>query len=140
MDTIDLMLVCKWGCDVASGQSRYKQIEHGNSDVDDNTVFISSLLPIRLQDKSNSKIIWENPRPSSPWFCRTSKFKFIKESNEVTNEEINGIKHEIENSSPLTLNNNIEIGYAMALTMVDNKVCNVITGTSSAMKCYICQT
>ena len=46
MDTIDLVLVCKWwGCDGASGQSRYKQIEHGNYDVDDNdTVFISSLV------------------------------------------------------------------------------------------------
>lgn len=137
-DNSELILTCKWGCDGSSGQQRYKQILHIEPNIiNEDTVFISSFVPLRLSKKSSSDVLWKNPRPSSPWFCRPIKFHFIKESTEVIEEEINRIKYEIEHLNTTKINN-VQIEYSMILTMVDNKVCNSITHTTSAMRCYIC--
>lgn len=74
VDTANLVLICKWGCDGASGQSRYKQIAHKDADINDDTVFISSVVPLRLENEIDLTIVWENSTPSSPWFCRPIQF------------------------------------------------------------------
>lgn len=72
-------------------------------------------------------------------FYRPIKFQFKKESKEVIDEGIHCINTEIENLNPLILNSNSKIEFVTLLTMVDNKICNQITESSSAMRCYICQ-
>ena len=130
------VLTCKWGCDGASGQPRYKQLQTDFSRNEDR-VFVSSLVPLRLHDKLTCKDLWVNPWPSSPWYCRPMKFEFVKETDEIVNQEISQVNNEIHNLKPFKINN-VQIEYVMALTMVDNKICNVITNTISAMRCYIC--
>lgn len=48
-------MIVKWGCDGSSGQSNYKQI----ADFDDSSIFMSSMVPIRIHSKNQpEKIIW----------------------------------------------------------------------------------
>lgn len=94
-----LVMICKWGCD-GSHQSEYKQ-RFENEDDSDAAIFQSSFVPIRLICECNSKIIWQNPTPSSPRYCRPIRIRFIKETTAVINEEIKMIRDAI-NSLKLT--------------------------------------
>lgn len=38
-----MVLICKWGCDGASGQSKYKQIQHENYNIIDDACNINVL-------------------------------------------------------------------------------------------------
>lgn len=118
-DDVKLILTCKWGCDGASGQPRYKQILHtkqNTENIDDETVFISSLVLIKLHNKLTSEIVWENPRPSSPWFCRPIQFKFVKETQKVIEQEVNKINRKIQHLKPTKINNT-HVEYITAFTM-----------------------
>ncbi|XP_022167164.1 uncharacterized protein LOC111031499 [Myzus persicae] len=67
--------------------------------------------------------------------------EYKKETIESTLEEVNAVEEEIKSLIPtLVLKNNIEIRVKSTLmfTMVDGKVCNTMTGSSS-QKCYICK-
>nr|XP_022907706.1 uncharacterized protein LOC111419170 [Onthophagus taurus] len=134
-----LELTYKWGCD-GSQQAQFKQTFSNSSDSDSN-IFQSSLVPLQLICKKNKKVIWQNPTPSSPRFCRPMRIRFIRESKDVTNEEINYHKEQIKHLS--TTENNIgdkevTVNHKMLFTMVDGKVCNAATNTGSTMRCYIC--
>lgn len=94
-------------------------------------------MPLKLYNKQNDEILWQNPRPSSSWYCRPIKFRFTKETTELIQLEINSINDEVQNLKSFSTSN-IEVEYTMILTMVDNKVCNAAMGTSSSMRCYIC--
>ncbi|CAG4957690.1 unnamed protein product [Colias eurytheme] len=48
---------------------------------------------------NNEKVLWNNPTPSSPRFCRPIRFQFIKETNDVTEEEIRHVKSAIRNTN-----------------------------------------
>lgn len=81
-----LCFISKWGFDGSSGHSSYKQYFHG-SEASDWTVFITSIVPVRLTcdpDSKNPKIKWQNPRPSSTRYCRPLKIVFLKESTKVS--------------------------------------------------------
>ncbi|KAK4884861.1 hypothetical protein RN001_001132 [Aquatica leii] len=69
---LNYTLIYKWGCDGSSGHSLYKQ-PFEDPDNTDEYMFVISLVPIRLQDNPQN-IVWENPRPASPRFCRVIKF------------------------------------------------------------------
>lgn len=134
-----LELTYKWGCD-GSQQAQFKQTFSNNNDSDSN-IFQSSLVPLQLICKTNKKIIWQNPTPSSPRFCRPMRIRFIRESKDVTNEEISYHKDQIKHLT--TTKNNIgdkevTVTHRMLFTMVDGKVCNAATNTGSSMRCYIC--
>ena len=48
---------------------------------------------------------------------------------------------QIQKLSPFTTTitgNEVTVKYDMNLTMVDTKVCNSLTDTTSAMRCYVC--
>lgn len=78
-----LTLICKWGLDGSSGQSNYRQLTREN--ISDSSVFIILLVPLQLRDnKDDTKILWQNPVPSSTRFCRAIKFIFGKETTELT--------------------------------------------------------
>lgn len=107
--------------------------------------FLFSLVPLRLVanvKKTNEKLIlWENPCPSSTQYCRPIKFIYEKETSEVTRNEIEKLENEIIGLKSLDLNINnhtINISYKMLMTMVDGKIINTLTKSSSQI-CYICK-
>ncbi|XP_060516945.1 uncharacterized protein LOC132696240 [Cylas formicarius] len=129
----DIILVSKWGFDGASGQSTYKQkLTSG----EDSSIFISSLVPIKLYNVKNDTIIWENKRPSSTRYCRPLRFTFVHETPEVIRKEKKLIDKEIENLQATQTKFGL-IGHKLLFTMIDGKICNTLTNTSS-MCCYIC--
>lgn len=135
------VIVIKWGCD-GSQQSQYKQKFENSTDSDSN-IFQSSLVPLRLQSdvEGRKKIEWQNSVPSSPRFCRPIRIRFIHETKDVTNEEIQYIENQVNNlnKTELTTSNGIlYIEYKLLPTMVDAKICNAATNTNSTMRCYIC--
>ena len=136
-----MQLICKWGCD-GSQQTQFKQkIADDSGDACDANIFQSSFVPLRLVVKDqNSKVIWQNPVPSSPRFCRPIRIRYTQETVQVTSEENTYICNQITELKKTSLaGGTIFIDYKFLLTMVDTKVCNAITGTSSGMRCYICK-
>lgn len=88
-------MIHKWGCD--SGHSLYKH-PFENSNNKDAYMFVLSLVPLRLvrdNGDANNSIIWENPRPSFPKFCRIIKFIFKKETESLIKQECEAVKKQI---------------------------------------------
>lgn len=139
-DRRTLKLFCKWGCD-GSQQAQFKQKLEHEGDSDGN-IFQSCFVPLRLVcGKNNEKVLWQNPTPSSPRFCRPIRFRFIKETNDVTIEEINFVQNSIDSLIATEVNigeKKFYVNYQFVMTMVDGKVCNAATGTASTSRCYIC--
>lgn len=134
----NMVLISKWGCD-GSQQTQYKQKFHNRTDSDAN-IFQSSLVPLRIVviiDGEKKKIVWQNPVPSSPRFCRPIRIRFINESKNVTQEEIAYIETQAQNLVE-TCTPNGKIKHSLLFTMIDGKVCNAATDTASTMRCYIC--
>jgi len=136
----NMVLISKWGCD-GSKQAQFKQKFQNSTDNDAN-IFQSSLVPLRLIviiDGEQKKIIWQNPVTSSPRFCRPIRIRFISESKDIIVDEIEYVKNQITNLKETKVSNEIgKIKHTMMLTMVDGKVCNAATDTTSTMRCYIC--
>uniref|UniRef100_A0A6P7GRV6 Uncharacterized protein LOC114345671 n=1 Tax=Diabrotica virgifera virgifera TaxID=50390 RepID=A0A6P7GRV6_DIAVI len=130
----DFVLLFKWGCD-GSQQSQYKQ-KFDNSEDSDANLFISSLVPLRLM--AQKKVIWQNPHPSSPRFCRPIRMRYIKETRDISNEEVKYIEEQTENLQGTIISEIIIIKHVLVPTMVDGKVCNALTDTASTQRCYIC--
>lgn len=132
-------LISKWGCDGSSGHSTYKQ-KFANSEDTDEFLFVFSFVPLQLRDNSGN-IVWQNPRPSSTMYCRPIKFIFSKETTNFTVTETNKVLEEINQLIPTIGNvngNEVSVKHELLFTMIDGKVCNSMTDTSSAQKCYIC--
>ncbi|KAL4710125.1 hypothetical protein ACJJTC_016527 [Scirpophaga incertulas] len=64
----ELKMTSKWGFDGSSSQSTYKQRSE-ILDLDDSSVFMTSLVPLKLE--SANRVIWENPKPSSDDLLQT---------------------------------------------------------------------
>lgn len=136
--TKNFKMILKWGCDGASSQSIYKQIFRScDKNTEDSSIFISSLVPIKLYDTDNNVVIWQNDKTSSTRFCRPIQFKYAKESKDMVTECIEEIKLQINSLNPYK-KDTISVHYDLLLTMIDGKICNIITNTSSSMRCYIC--
>lgn len=108
-----------------------------------NKNFVTTFVPLRLRSNVNcvKRIIWQNPVPSSPRYCRPIRIRFIRETKDVTNEEIEYVENQVKTlrrSEVPVLTNIFHIRHIMVPTMVDAKVCNAATDTSSTMRCYIC--
>lgn len=142
-DLLDLnyKLIYKWGCDGSSGHSLYKQT-FADPESTDEYMFIMVLVPIRLVVVKSDKIIWQNPRPSSPRFCRIIKFIFKKESTQLIKQECDDIKKQIKNLTPTQIrvqDKTITVNHSLILSMIDGKVCNVLAENTSTQKCFICK-
>ena len=139
----NLQLILKWGCDGASSQE-YKQM-FSEKDSSDANVFFTSTVPLQLSVVNENHadiILWQNPRPSSPRFCRPIRLQFVKECVHSTREEQKYIENQIRSLLPFHTvidGKNIEIKYKLVFTMIDGKVKNAITETDSSMRCYICK-
>ncbi|GBP18914.1 hypothetical protein EVAR_20446_1 [Eumeta japonica] len=91
--------------------------------------------------KDNQKVLWENPTFSSARFCRPMRFRFVKETTDITNEEINYVENSIDNLVATKVDIEGEkflVHSQFVMTMVDGKVCNAATETTSTSRCYIC--
>lgn len=128
-------LISKWGCDGSSGQSIYKQKFTDDRDIDESSCFLTSLVPIKLYNES--LVVWENSKPSSTLFCRPIRFAFCKESTDAIKNEVQRVESEISLLQPTRISS-VSVKHQLLMTMVDGKICNAITETSSAMRCYIC--
>ena len=138
-----LELLSKWGCD-GSQQVQFKQKFHNEMDACDKNIFQSSFVPLRLRTNINGVkyIVWQNPVPSSPRYCRPIRIRFVRETNDITNEEIEYVENQIKTlmkTEVPTSRGVLHIKHFMSPTMVDATVCNAATSTSSTMRCYICR-
>lgn len=91
-------------------------------------------------DGPNKIIQWQNPRTSSPRYCRPIKIQFIHETINITSQEKVCIENQIEKLQPSIAHFNdteIMVKHILMFTMIDGKVCNSVTSTKSAMRCYI---
>ncbi|GAB0091396.1 uncharacterized protein DMENIID0001_062370 [Sergentomyia squamirostris] len=98
----NMELISKWGSDGTS-QEKYNQ-KFEDSTIEDDKLYVTSLVPIRLNTNITnadgsviSKVIWSNPTPSSPRFCRPVKITYIKETAEVTKREYELMQDQIRN-------------------------------------------
>lgn len=137
-----LTLISKWGMDGSSGQKEYKQAFRG--EFSDSNLLLSCLVPIQLYTENEKKekiVVWNNPRPSSTFYCRPIKMQFLKETKEISKREYDALKAEIDQliETQFVLNTNITLltKHHLFFTMVDGKMINSITDTSS-QKCYLC--
>lgn len=131
-------LYTKWGFDGSSGHSSYKQAYY-DSECSDSSVFITCIVPLRLV--CGDKILWQNPRPASTRYCRPLKIEFVKESTQTSVAEKSRVDNEIkqlQNSSCLIEGKLIDVSHNLIFSMVDGKVCNALTNTTSTQKCYVC--
>ena len=86
-------------------------------------------------------VVCKNPRPSYPRFCRPLKIQFLHENTEATVIEVDNIKEQIDKFDlfqEIVDGKEISVSYELALTMLDGKVCNAITGTESPQRSYLC--
>lgn len=136
----NLILIGKWGFDGSTGHSEYKQ-KVSNNNFNDSSLFVTSYVPLQLVTQSDDpKIIWKNPRPSSTRYCRPLRLQFEKETTQLALNEEKYFKEQInrlECTECLVSERNVQVEHRLQLTMVDGKICNALSGTSSA-KCYIC--
>lgn len=118
-----LQLICKWGFDGSSGHSSYKQIRQDALPRAEESLFATSLVPLRLVDEVSKELLWKNPQPSSKRYCRPIRLQWIHETEEVSRLEQSEVKSQIEKLTPFQspLGN---IGFHLSLTMVDGKVGN----------------
>lgn len=138
----NLKLFTKWGCDGSSGQSEYKQILLGENDkISDANLFIASLVPIKLINTDTNMVLWQNKTFSSVRYCRPILIEFSKETPDKTKEVVNALQNQINQLQVTQLNKNdevIQIQHELFLTMIDGKVGQVLTETSSSAVCTVC--
>lgn len=140
-ELLDLELVSKWGFDGSSGQSNYKQ-SFADQDIDDSSIFITSLVPIQIRVRSCvTKIVWHNVRASSTRFCRPIRIQFAKETQELTRNEKRNVDQQIQLLIPTITQNSasskISVGHTLVCSMVDAKVCSALAELS-CQRCYVC--
>lgn len=91
---------------------------------DDSSLYLTTLVPIRLIDTDNSLFVSENLRSSSRHFCRPVKFVFCKDTPERIKLEIERIQSEIA-SQIFTESNEVKIEHQLYMIMIYGKTINV---------------
>lgn len=107
--------------------------------------YMTSLVPLQLigynEDEKSETVIWKNPRPSSPWYCRPIRLQFKRETEESMIEEKRVVDDQNETLAPLKTvidGKDCKVKFKLTFTMIDGKVCNAVTSTKSSMRCHIC--
>lgn len=140
----NLHLITKWGCDGSSGMSEYKQ-KFSDPSVSDANIFLTSLVPLQLvSGEPNSKkkiVVWQNPRSSSPRFCRPIRIQLVHETTDISVKEMEYIENQISSLIATTVNvenTNIFVKHTLLFTMIDGKICNAVSENTSTQRCYLC--
>lgn len=113
-------LHCKWSCfNGTSGFTKYKQLTSGASQ--DDTIFVTSLVPLRLVDDIND-VVWQNPACSSTRYCRPIRLQYVKESVDISKNEKKYISDKINSLAKFECEFGT-INFISQLTMIDGKIC-----------------
>ena len=141
----NLRFIFKWRCDGSSGHSQYKQ-NFIDLECSDASIFMTSLVLLQLLSSNilngHEIVVWKNQRPPSPQYCRPIKIQFSHENTNLTCAEKEIMDSRIASLVPLeTIVNGkaIKIKYEMIFSMVDGKVINAVTGTTSTLRCHLCK-
>lgn len=140
MDAKNLKMKVKYGCDGTSGINPY-QHKSENSEIPKSSLFLMSMVPLQITTEDGSTIIWKNQRPSSPNSCLPILFHYEQETKEKISTEVGNIKKEIKRLKPgrICLNGiTYSVNYELICSMIDGKVCQVLTATSSSSNCTVC--
>ncbi|KAK9695235.1 hypothetical protein QE152_g32689 [Popillia japonica] len=73
---------------------------------------------------------------------RPLRLQFLHEDVQSTRKEVTDIEQQIGGLAPYATVQNgksISVTYCMSFTMIDGKVCNAVTGTTSAQRCFLCK-
>lgn len=132
LKTGNYILKCKWGFDGSSGFSEYKQTTLGGSS--DSSLFVTSMVPICLANEVDNHVIWQNPACSSTRYCRPIRLQYGKETTELSLNEEMYISQQISQLTPY-IHDKGAVKFSMNFTMIDGKVCNAVTETSSMIFC-----
>lgn len=152
----ELTLIEKWGMDGASGQQTTRQnwtaqttsvkqksmdddanVSHEN--LTDKAVFFISFVPLQL--KAANEIMWQNDKHSSTFYCRPIEFKFCSETREVVKEYYELYSKLLEKVQMycFTLKDKtFTVTFDLKCTMIDGKVCNVLTDQRKEKE-HLCQ-
>lgn len=142
-------LTCKfegsWGFDGSTGQSFYKQsfdLSSQDSSFNENSLFATTFVPLRIL-ADNRFVAWLNPTPQSYRFCRPLHIQYRKETNELILSEKAWVEDQIKNLTPISIQTTngytIIFHCELTLSVIDGKVLNIITGTSSQLRCPFCK-
>jgi hypothetical protein len=137
---IEAVLTLSWGMDGSSGQSQYKQGSRGGGMIEDSNLFATAMIPLQI-DNSHC-IYWRNKRPQSQNFCRPIKLQFAKETRELVLAERERVESEIRILKPFRVEVSevleVVISFRLYLTIIDGKILNFFTNTSSMSSCPLC--
>ena len=139
---VDGILRCKWGFDGATGQAIYKQkytADTATASREDEALFCTTLVPLELTICGQS--IWSNDKPSSTRFCRPLRLQYVRETPEVSRADRDHFVEQVASLSPTEIEVDevrVRIRHELELTMIDGKVANALTNTSSSLSCSIC--
>lgn len=136
-----LICIYKWGSDGASGQGQYAQLGKDGSHIKDSSIFMVSLVPLRIIRISDSVVVWCNNRPSSTSYCRPISFNFATETKELimaTSTNLNTQIQKLRNTAIKINGITYSIQHELHETMIDGKVCQVLTKTPSCSTWVIC--
>lgn len=135
----ELEVEYKWGLDGASGQSQYKQIfQSQSSESSDKSILMTSLVPLLI--KSDSLVLWKNPRASSTRFCRPIRFEFIKEDKDTIIAQHKKVQDEIDKLqlTPIEVNGkHLQAKHKLHCTMIDGKALDYLSDSNHS-NCNIC--
>ena len=133
-------MISKVGYDGCTGQSVYKQLVSDGAEqasfAQEQSLFLTCIVPLQIKSKETEHLIWRNPRPSSTFYCRPIRFQYIKESEDVVMEEHRFLN---EFQAVPTKFEGFTVHHELEQTMVDGKVATIISPvTSATTRCSIC--
>lgn len=100
-----------------------------------------TFLYVYLQT-SDRFVLWSNPSPQSFRYCRPLKIQYRAENKELIIEEKMRVEDEIKKIIPLYAETDegqiVIVDSQLHLTIIDGKVFNVISGTTSQQRCACC--
>ena len=139
-----LRLEATMGFDSSSGHSNPHQKFADNS-LDlrrpHQSLFVSSLLIIRIKSDIDEKYSWVNPTPQSYRFCRPLRIAFEKEDDDSIETEYNRLNDQISNVTSHKFSQsgkNVVVSYDLHTTLFDGKCVNHLTSNPATTRCPIC--
>lgn len=129
-------MVWKWGLDSATGFAEINQAYATDSATgsarSDASLMNVSTVPLQLETMEG-KVLWKNPVPNSPRYCRPIRLAFEKETVAITREEVRNIEEQIANLNSTQFETKsgtiFDIKHEVYCTMLDGKVICALTGT-----------
>lgn len=134
-------MITKFGYDGSTNHPilNIKDDENNNDYITlDTNIITTFICPIKLIIENSNIILWSNPVPASPKYCRPVEIIHKKETESTIKEIENKIQDAIRNLLP-TIKDNITIHHILVQTMIDGKVCQTISDIKSRSSCYICK-